>query len=141
MTSKVKEVTATTTTQTNAATMTAAQKRQCHHIIHLYAVSAAGIAGGLAQLPGSDAAPLVALEVKMVSDLADVFGISLTKTAAAALVSGLAGTTVGRAVSQWLVGWIPGWGNAINASTAAGVVESLGWAAADHFCADCSTRN
>lgn len=120
--------------------MTAAQKRECHHIIHLHAVSAAGIAGGLAQLPGADAAPLVAIEVKMVTELANVFGVSLTKTAATAVVSGLAGTTVGRAISQWLVGWIPGWGNAINASTAAGVVESLGWAAADHFCADSSNR-
>lgn len=120
--------------------MTAAQKRQCHHIIHLYAVSAAGIAGGLAQLPSSDSAPLAALEVKMVTELAAVFGVSLTKTAAAAIVSAVAGTTAGRAISQWLVGWIPGWGNAINATTAAGVVESLGWAAADRFCNDNSSR-
>ena len=32
-----------------------------------------------------------------------------------------------------LVGWIPGFGNAINATTAAGITETLGWTVANQF--------
>lgn len=45
----------------------------------------------------------------------------------------MAAATVGRAVSQVLVGWIPGLGNAINASTAAALTESVGWLLAKEF--------
>jgi uncharacterized protein (DUF697 family) len=31
------------------------------------------------------------------------------------------------------VGWIPGFGNAINASTAFAITEAIGWAANDIF--------
>ena len=48
-------------------------------------------------------------------------------------MSGVVGTTVGRVVSQVLVGWIPGVGNAINAGTAASVVEGIGWSVAKTF--------
>ena len=113
--------------------MTEKERKSCHHIIHTNSVAAAGIAAGLAQLPSADIAPLMALEIEMVIALGQVFDISLTKSAAKGVIASVAGATTGRAVSQWLVGWIPGWGNAINASTAAGVVEALGWAAADHF--------
>ena len=40
---------------------------------------------------------------------------------------------MGRAVSQVLVGWIPFVGNAINASTAAALTESVGWLLAKEF--------
>ncbi|MBQ9492420.1 MAG: hypothetical protein IJR54_01630 [Oscillibacter sp.] len=42
-------------------------------------------------------------------------------------------TLVGRGVSQFLLGWIPGVGNVLNAATAAGVTEALGWAIAADF--------
>ena len=35
--------------------------------------------------------------------------------------------------SQVLVGWIPGIGNAINATTAAGITEAMGWLLAKEF--------
>ena len=38
-----------------------------------------------------------------------------------------------RLASQFLVGWIPGLGNAVNAATAAGITETLGWKVADKF--------
>ena len=44
-----------------------------------------------------------------------------------------AATLVGRGVSQALVGWIPGVGNIINASTAASITEGLGWIVAKNF--------
>ncbi|MBS4879931.1 MAG: hypothetical protein KH138_06445 [Firmicutes bacterium] len=40
---------------------------------------------------------------------------------------------IGRGISQTLVGWIPGLGNAINAGTAAGLTEAIGWILADDF--------
>ena len=113
--------------------MTDSEKKACHGIIHLNATAAAGIAAGLAQLPGVDNGPLTALEVEMTMALAGVFKISITKSGAMAVLSGVVGTVVGRGVSQVLVGWIPGIGNAINAATAAGVVESIGWAVAKTF--------
>ena len=113
--------------------MTDEQKSSCHKIIHTASAAAAAAAGGLAQLPGSDNAVITPIQLTMTISLAAVFDISLTKAAAAAAVASLAGSTVGRTVSQFLVGWIPGFGNAINASTAAGITEALGWKLADEF--------
>jgi uncharacterized protein (DUF697 family) len=31
------------------------------------------------------------------------------------------------------VGWLPGFGNAINAATAAALTEAIGWAAEEYF--------
>lgn len=45
----------------------------------------------------------------------------------------MAAATVGRTASQVLVGWIPGIGNAINATTAAGITEAMGWLLAKEF--------
>ncbi len=121
--------------------MTESEKKACHGIIHTNAVAAGGIAAGMAQLPGVDNAPLAALEIEMTIALANVFGISIGKTAAMSVLSGVAGTTVGRAVSQVLVGWIPGVGNAINAGTAASVVEGIGWSVAKTFEAQRDAQN
>ncbi|HQP39712.1 MAG TPA: hypothetical protein PLI95_31225, partial [Polyangiaceae bacterium] len=55
------------------------------------------------------------------------------KAAAADLLLTFTATHVGRGISQWLVGWVPGWGNAINASTAAALTEAVGWAADAYF--------
>lgn len=113
--------------------MTDKEKKNCHHIIHMNAIAASGIAAGLAQLPSADYPALMAIEIEMVIALGEVFGISVTKSGAKGLITSIAGATIGRTISQLLVGWIPGYGNAVNASTAAGVVETLGWAVADHF--------
>jgi hypothetical protein len=43
---------------------------------------------------------------------------------------------VGRSISQVLVGWLPIYENIINASTAAGVTETIGWAVAKDFAAN-----
>ena len=43
------------------------------------------------------------------------------------------GQMLGKGVANVLVGWIPGIGNAINASVAAGLTETIGWAAAKMF--------
>jgi uncharacterized protein (DUF697 family) len=73
------------------------------------------------------------LQTAMIISIAEQHNINLTKSAAADLLLTFTATQVGRGVSQWLVGWIPGWGNAINASTAVALTEAVGWAADAYF--------
>lgn len=117
----------------HTAAMTADQRGKCHAIIHTASASAAAIGAGLAQLPGSDNAAITPIQLAMTVSLGAVFGIQLTQSAAAAALASVTAATVGRAVSQVLVGWIPGLGNAINASTAAALTESVGWLLAKEF--------
>lgn len=113
--------------------MTTEQKKRCKRIIHTAAASAAGVGAGMAQLPGADVPIIVGIEITMTISLGAVFGISLTESSAKSIVLATAGTIAGRGISQGLLGWIPGFGNAINAATAFGVVEALGWAIAKDF--------
>lgn len=113
--------------------MTEIQEKKCHAIIHS-AAAAAATAGGLgAQIPMSDSAVIVPIQITMIISLGAVFGIELTKSAAASTLATATASMVGRGISQWLVGWIPGIGNIINASTAAGVTEAIGWAVTAGF--------
>ncbi len=113
--------------------MTDSQRAKCHAIIHTATAAAAAVAGGLAQIPGSDTIPITGAQITMIISLGTVFDISVTEATAKALIAGLGAAAGGRLVSQFLVGWIPGLGNAINASTAVAITETLGWKAADYF--------
>lgn len=112
--------------------MTNAQKKKCHAIIHTASTAAAGIGAGLAQVPGSDNAIITPIQLTMTISLGKVFGVSLGEAAAKSALASVAASTVGRAASQVLIGWVPGLGNAINASTAA-LTESIGWLIAKEF--------
>lgn len=113
---------------------------KCHAIIHSFSAGAAAVGAGLAQIPGSDSAILVPLQIAMTISLGQVFGISLTEGAAKAALATTATSMVGRAASQVLVGWIPGIGNIINASTAAAVTETAGWVLANDFARETSSN-
>jgi uncharacterized protein (DUF697 family) len=102
-------------------------------IITAAAASAAGVGAGLAQLPGSDAPVICGLQTGMIVAIAQVHGVNLTKTAAADLLLTFGAAMGGRFISQVLVGWIPGWGNTINAATAASITTGIGWAANQYF--------
>ncbi|MEA2688176.1 MAG: hypothetical protein QOD51_783 [Candidatus Eremiobacteraeota bacterium] len=69
----------------------------------------------------------------MVIALGKVFGIEVTESVAKSMVLTGAATLVGHATSQVLVGWIPVIGNIINAATAAGITEAMGWTIANEF--------
>lgn len=106
---------------------------QVHAVIH-GASAAAGLAGaGLAQIPGSDSVVIVPIQTAMIIEVARLQGVAITKAAAAHIILTFSATCLGRKVSQVLVGWIPGFGNAINATTAAGLTEAIGWAAYEYF--------
>jgi uncharacterized protein (DUF697 family) len=113
--------------------MNDSQRAKCHTIIHSAATIAAGIGGGMAQIPGSDSVFIVPVQVGMIISLGAVFGIKLDESTAKATLASATATMVGRGISQVLIGWIPGWGNALNASTAFAVTESVGWAVANDF--------
>lgn len=113
--------------------MTNDQKIKCNAIIHTASAAAAGVGAGLAQVPGSDNALLTPIQLTMTISLGKVFDIELTETTAKAEIASVAASTIGRTLTQFLVGWIPGVGNAINATTAAGLTEAMGWTLAEDF--------
>ena len=87
----------------------------------------------MAQVPGSDNAVIIPIQIGMVVALGRVFNIHVTDSLAQGVIVGVSAAEGTRAVSQFLVGWIPGLGNAINASSAAGLTEAIGWAVARKF--------
>lgn len=114
-------------------TMTKREKIKCNAIIHSASVATGCIGAGLAQIPCSDNFLITPVQLLMTISLGKVFGIKLSKSAAESAVASAAAATVGRAASQVLGGWVPGAGNAMNAATAAGLTESLGWILANEF--------
>ena len=104
-----------------------------HGIIHTSSAAAAGVGAGLAQLPGSDAPVIVGIQSAMIVAIGVEHSVGLSKAAATDLVLTFSATMAGRGLSQFLVGWIPGIGNAINASTAGAITEAVGWATHAYF--------
>ena len=113
--------------------ITSAQKRECKSIIHTASLAAGAVSTGLAQLPGSDNAVISTIQLGMVIRIGRVFGMELEDSVAKAAIGSAASATIGRTISQCLVGWIPGFGNAINAGTAATITVMLGWLIAEDF--------
>lgn len=111
----------------------ASRHAKVHGIIHVAAGGAAAVGAGMAQLPGSDAPVIAALQTAMIISIAEVHGASITKAAAAELLLTFAAVVGGRGVSQLVLGWVPGVGNAVNATTAAAFTEAVGWAAHAYF--------
>lgn len=109
------------------------QKVKCNSIIHAASVAAGGVGAGLAQVPLADNAVITPIQITMIVSLGKVFDKRVTETAAKAIIASAAASIAGRGVSQMLFGWIPGLGNAINTTTAAGLTEAIGWIAVDHF--------
>ncbi len=111
----------------------ATRNQKVHGIIHTAATGASLVGAGLAQLPGSDMPIIVGLQTTMILAIAEAHNAPVTKAAAADLLLTFAAGYGGRAFSQWTVGWIPGYGNSINASTAFALTESIGWCADAYF--------
>ena len=113
--------------------MTSTEIALCNGIIHPASLAAGAIGAGLAQLPTSDNALISPIQLAMAVSLGKVFDINLDQSAAKAAVASAAAAMVGRATSQVLIGWIPVAGNIINATTAAGITEAIGWIMAGEF--------
>lgn len=113
--------------------LTYTEREKCGSIIHLASAAAALVGSGMAQIPLSDAVLIAPIQINMITALGDVFGIKLTESAAKGLCAALSASCIGRAASQLLLGWIPILGNIINAGTAAGITEAMGWLVVEHF--------
>lgn len=109
------------------------KNQKIHSIIHAAAATAGGIGAGLAQLPGSDMPALMSLQVGMIVAIGHQHGCEVTKAKAKSILLTLPAGYGGRTLSQFLIGWIPGYGNLINASTAMAITEAVGWAADAYF--------
>lgn len=106
---------------------------KCNGIIHGASVACGGVGTGLAQIPVSDNAVIVPIQIGMIVGLGAVFDLNITEAGAKSIIASAGASIAGRAVSQFLVGWIPGIGNAINTATAAGLTEAIGWIAVKNF--------
>ena len=106
---------------------------KCHAIIHSASVSCGGVAVASAQIPTSDNAVIVPIQIGMIIGLGEVFELNITESMAKSIIASAGATIAGRTVSQILVGWMPLLGNAINTATAAGVTEAIGWIAVQNF--------
>ena len=115
------------------------QKTQCHAIIHLASAAAGATGAGLSWFPCSDAPLISAAQITMAICLGKVFGIQLSKSAAKAAVAAAAATAAGRAASQLAVFWIPFFSIAVNATTAVGLTEYVGWVLAEEFAGQAAT--
>ena len=108
-------------------------QKQCHGIIHAAAVACGGVGTGLAQIPAADSVVITPIQISMITALAKVFDLDITEGAAKGLIASAGAGIAGRTASQFLFGWIPVVGNAINTATAAGLTEAIGWIAVQHF--------
>ena len=109
-------------------------KKKCHGFIHAAATGAGAVGAGLAQAVGTDNAVIVPIQITMITTMGkQVFDLDITEAMAKSIIASAGATIAGRTASQFLVGWIPGIGNAINTATAAGVTEVIGWIAANDF--------
>lgn len=113
--------------------MTDEQMLAVNAAIHTASAAAAAMGAGFAQFPGGDAVPIAGIQTSMILAIGKAFGKTLDESAAKAMLGTATATAVGRGMSQLLIGWIPGVGNIINATTAAGITEALGWAIATDF--------
>ena len=113
--------------------MRKSKRNKIHGINHSSSAAAAAVGGGMAQIVGSDWPVLAGIQTTMVVSIADVHEVDISRSLAAELLLPFGATCSGRVISQVCVGWIPGLGNAVNASTAAALTEAVGWSAHAHF--------
>lgn len=111
----------------------AASPQKIHAIIHEAALASAAAGVSFAQVPGADEAVILPIQAAMVMAIAREHGASVTEGIVAKFFLPYASLTVGRVVVEWVVGWLPGAGNAVNAATAAALTETIGWAADKYF--------
>lgn len=105
------------------------KSQKIHTIIHGASGAAAAAGAGLAQIPGSDNAVITPIQVAMIIAIGEVHGQQLSKAVALSTLSAASAGIAGRTLSQFLVGWIPLYGNGVNATTAFAITEAIGWAA------------
>ena len=113
--------------------MTLEEKHKCHAIIHTACIASSVIGFGLAQIPLADSVPLCAIQTLMITSLAKVFNVSVSKGVIEGLLKSQLARQLGTTAARQLVGEIPVAGNVIKGITASGLTEAIGWAVASDF--------
>ncbi len=69
--------------------------------------------------------------------LGNIFDLQISDTVARGMImtalASMIGPVAARTISQILIGWIPGVRNTVNAATAAGITEAVGWILVGEF--------
>ncbi|HOU00026.1 MAG TPA: Hsp70 family protein [Anaerolineaceae bacterium] len=93
-----------------------------------------GFAVLVSPIPGASQMALTALEIKMVTDIARVYGFNLTKEEILTVIGGLlAGGTVVKTGVMTVAEFVPGIGWIVKGGVAAAVIAALGEAAIKYF--------
>lgn len=100
-----------------------------NRIVHGGATVAAGLSAALAQMPGTSRGPITAIQVIMVSQIAETYGCKVSRAAVLGFIIKKAASQIGVHATTEVMGLVPGAGNAIKASIAFGMTESIGFAA------------
>jgi len=100
---------------------------KAHIIIHTTSALNGTIGVGLAQVPGSDSTPIAGAQAAMIMCLSMTHGVKLDSLSGTMLIPISLACNLGRWSSTLVTGWFPGWGNAINATTAVLLTEAVGW--------------
>jgi uncharacterized protein (DUF697 family) len=101
-------------------------------IVHTVSLEAAAIGAATAQIPG-DKFIIGGFQVEMIMDIASEFGVVMTKSAASALFQSAIASVIGPQIAAGIVKYVPLWGNVVNASVAAAITETIGWATYNYF--------
>jgi uncharacterized protein (DUF697 family) len=109
------------------------KKTRIHAIIHIATVTAGSVGAGFAKIPGADMPLLCALQQAMIIAIGHEYGRDLAKTDAKHLLLTFPSGYGGKALSGLLIGWLPGFGPVIKASTAMVITETVGWTANAYF--------
>lgn len=90
----------------------------------------AAIAAAMSQMPGLDEAALAANETKMAMEIFNgIYKFDFSKTIVTSILTALLGNRIGTSIFKGatkLITWIPGPGNAVNATVSAGTTTALG---------------
>ncbi len=111
--------------------MTDSQRSDCDDIITTATIAAGAV--GLSPIPGSDSAPLIAIQTTMILSLSGVFDMTFTKANAINLAKTFIAENIGKYAVSQVMGLIPFAGSAIKGAVAAKITESLGWQVARDF--------
>ena len=100
--------------------------KKCHVTIHSAAV-ACGAIGATPHIPLSDSFLITPIQVGLIVSIGQIFSTEITRATAQSILFSYISSTVGRSISQLVVGWIPGIGNVVNLATAVSLTEFIGW--------------
>lgn len=99
-------------------------------IVAINVAENAGIAAGMAQMPGWDELALSANEIKMAMEIYNgVYNFGFDKTTVKSILTGFIGNRIGTWLfkgASKLVTWMPGVGNGLNATVAGTTTAALG---------------